>query len=270
LITFDREKIKFQKNNYEIKMTGNKNFALQQNNRGFTRFPNDLFETILQLKLTLRELKVILVIIRFTIGFQKQEAELSVRFISKASRISFQHISETLIKLRKKDHIELKKSENHSQSRIISLKHYSSWNFNPNFSEECNSNSYGTVPGKETVIAPEIVTNKENFKERIKNTYSIEDMSPMYKEKVFYKNKFFFIPDALLEELKEKLFLTLTDQELIIEFNKMEAWIDSNKPKKDYKRFFMNWLNKEIYRQPRMNYNNFHNEYYPTQRYKYL
>jgi len=65
--------------------------ASPQKENGHTQIANELFEAILKSNFTLRELKIIFVVIRFTYGFNRKEAELSARFISNATGIKFYH-----------------------------------------------------------------------------------------------------------------------------------------------------------------------------------
>jgi hypothetical protein len=91
-----------------------------------------------------------------------------------------------------------------------------------------------------------IQTNKKVKKE--KNTYALSEMPLNLNGELFYKTEFFFVTHSLKAELKDKLLLTATDDELKVQFNKMNEWLSSNKPKKDYKRFFLNWFDKPQFR----------------------
>lgn len=86
-------------------------------------------------------------------------------------------------------------------------------------------------------------TNKNVKKEKkVKNIYAIENLPINLNGECFIKTKFFFATRALISELKEKLGLDLSDESLREEFYGMEVWIESHKPKQDYKMFFVNWL----------------------------
>src|SRR5690554_4200107 len=95
--------------------------ASPQKENGFTSIANELYETILKSPLTLRELKIVLTVIRFSYGFHKREAELSVRFIANATNIKFQHVSDVIKTLIEKNVISISESYNHKQVRKIKL-----------------------------------------------------------------------------------------------------------------------------------------------------
>lgn len=86
--------------------------------------------------------------------------------------------------------------------------------------------------------------NKNKNKEINNNKYAIENLPLNLNDELFLKMKFFFIPKSLIKELKENHSIILNNDELKSEFFKMETWLESNKPKKDYKMFFINWLKR--------------------------
>jgi DNA-binding transcriptional MocR family regulator len=91
-------------------------------------------------------------------------------------------------------------------------------------------------------------TDTNNKVKKVKNIYAIENIPIGLNGELFLQTKYFYITNSLKSELKEKLLLKLSDEEIKIQFSKMEVWLDSNKPKKNYKQFFMNWFDKEQYR----------------------
>ena len=94
-----------------------------------------------------------------------------------------------------------------------------------------------------------IQTNKNVKNEKKdKNKYAIENIPLGLNGQLFLKTKFFYVTCSLKNELREKLLLKLSDEEMKIQFNRMETWLAANSPKKDYEQFFMNWFDKEQYR----------------------
>lgn len=89
---------------------------------------------------------------------------------------------------------------------------------------------------------------KEKKEKKVKNIYAIENLPLGLNGELFLQTKFFYVTNALKNELKEKLLLKLNDEEMKVQFNKMDSWLENNKPKKNYKQFFMNWFDKEQYR----------------------
>ncbi|MCK9212092.1 MAG: replication protein [Ignavibacteriaceae bacterium] len=100
-----------------------------QKENGYTTIANELLEAITGSNLTLRETKIILCVIRYTYGFQRKEAELSLRFISVSTNIDFRHTQTVLTSLISKNILLIKKGNQGITGRIISLnKNYDSWN----------------------------------------------------------------------------------------------------------------------------------------------
>lgn len=143
--------------------------ASPQRENGFTAIANELLEVILKADFTSRELKILFTVIRFTYGYQVKEAELAVRFISKATGIVFNHVSEVVNKLQAKNVLILSESVSHNQRRVIKLnKDYESWVLVSSRIRNSSSKSNGTVPEKGTAPVPKTGTNKDNSKENLK------------------------------------------------------------------------------------------------------
>jgi hypothetical protein len=75
--------------------------------------------------------------------------------------------------------------------------------------------------------------------------YKVE--STKYKDKeieetISFKDGKLTIPN----HLKEEFYATFSRQRVDSEIPAMEKWLKFNKPKKDYKRFIFNWLNKPV------------------------
>jgi phage replication O-like protein O len=158
--------------------------ASPQKENGHIRIANELYEKILVSNFTKRELKIILAIIRFTYGFNRKEWELSVRFISKATGIEFQHISNSITSLIDKNVIMISESSTHKQGRIIKLnKDYETWNLNRSQNSDSSQKSDGSVPKKVTVRVPKTVTKKDN-----KDNLKKEDRANLFAEKVYSNN----------------------------------------------------------------------------------
>lgn len=125
--------------------------ASPQKENGGTIIANELYDVILKIPLTLRELKVLLTVIRFSYGFNRKHAELSLRFISKATHIRFHHISNSIKSLQEKNIITLLESSKHKQGRKIKLnKDYETWNFDSSPKGNSSQEGNGLVPKKVT------------------------------------------------------------------------------------------------------------------------
>jgi len=100
-----------------------------QKENGYTTIANELLEAITGSSLTLRETKIILCVIRYTYGFNRKEAQLSLRFISEATNIKYRHTQTVLSNLLSKNILIIKRENQGITGRIISLnKNYESWN----------------------------------------------------------------------------------------------------------------------------------------------
>lgn len=80
-------------------------------NGNFTQVPNSLLECLYGSDLTSREIKVMLCIIRYTYGFHRDGAELSLSFISNATGIRTNKVSAIVKQLTEKNMIA--KEKNH-------------------------------------------------------------------------------------------------------------------------------------------------------------
>ena len=70
--------------------------ATHQTENGFTRIADSLLDALALADLSKRELKILLVVLRRTYGFQKKHAPLSASFIAQATGIQRQHIASTI------------------------------------------------------------------------------------------------------------------------------------------------------------------------------
>ncbi len=147
--------------------------ANPQKENGHTQISNELFEAILRSDFSLRELKIIFCVIRFTYGFSRKTAELSSRFISNATSIKSNHIFTTIKNLINKN-VLLNKTDKSGVIRKYQLnKDYEIW-----VNKSRNGISPKTVLHPEKVLSispktvlkpsPEKVTKKENNKENSK------------------------------------------------------------------------------------------------------
>ena len=66
------------------------------NNQTFTKFPNELLENIMCSKLTATEIKILLCVIRYTYGFHREQHQLSVSFIQKATDLSHNNVQKAI------------------------------------------------------------------------------------------------------------------------------------------------------------------------------
>lgn len=94
---------------------------------GYTKIANELLEAITRANFSSRELKTILALIRYSFGYSKKSAVLSLRFLSEITNIEFANLSRTLKHLERKNIIKIL-SINGKGREIQIVKDYESWN----------------------------------------------------------------------------------------------------------------------------------------------
>lgn len=231
--------------------------ASPQKENGFTAISNELLEAILKENFTLRELKILFAIIRYTFGFGRKAAELSNRFLAKATYIRFQHVNSALTDLENKNVIKFQTNPRHSQGRIILLnKDYESWVLNRNQKSDgliinSSQKSDGSVPKEVTVMPKKVtetvtktVTKKENNKENFKENIFIE---PTHEIQVFVKKncvRVSELPQQLTHSECDKLLMnyeTSRIQEILLSMENYKPLL------KNYESVYLtalNWLKR--------------------------
>ncbi|HCX77822.1 MAG TPA: hypothetical protein DG577_00255 [Firmicutes bacterium] len=87
----------------------------------YTKIPNDILEKIMESKLNGTQVKLIMAVCRFTFGFQRESAELSISFLSEATGINPRNIRRELEILTRRN-IILAHSEQHgTRARTIGI-----------------------------------------------------------------------------------------------------------------------------------------------------
>ena len=95
---------------------------------GYTRIAHELLQVVYGTDFNATQLKIILLIIRFTYGFHKKDAEISLSFISKGTGISKRYISSELKKLIDSKVVIVTKKHTDVESRRLKLnKNYYEW-----------------------------------------------------------------------------------------------------------------------------------------------
>ena len=227
--------------------------ASPQKENGFTAIANELLEKIYQQKFSLREIKVILAVIRFTFGFHRKAANLSLRFLAHATGIKYRHTQTTVSNLIAKNILTIKSEAIGIKSRVIQLnKDYEKWNFTIVRKGITKDDLLLTekvsvaLTKRVSVDTTKKVSKKENIKKTLKKDFSIENLPVNIDGELFYKNNFFFVTNDLRDELIKNI-SGLTEENLLSEFYKMGVWLESNGKRKDYKQFIVNWLSKNDY-----------------------
>ena len=154
--------------------------ANPQIENGYTRIANDLLEAICKSNFTVRELKIILCIIRHTYGYQEKSHAMSLSFIEADTGIKRHHICETLKQLYQGHVITIEKGRGIIPQTLSIQKNYEEWHCYQN--GNCSQKSNSSVPKTGTVVLPAGVTKKINNKEKEKKNNYIEHLPSWFDE----------------------------------------------------------------------------------------
>jgi len=149
------------------------------NGTGFTAVNNNLLEAVISSGFSLREIKIILLVIRYTCGFRSDSARLSLRFISRATGIDFSNVNKTIIALIRKNVLSASPGAAQNTGRNISLRdNYNEWsvcssrnNHSSQIGHSCQ-NSHSAVAKTTTETVANTTTKKEINKENINKVFT--------------------------------------------------------------------------------------------------
>lgn len=166
--------------------------ANPQKENGYTPICNKLLEVIYSSQFNATQLKILLVVCRYTYGFSRKEHNLSEKFISKAANVSKRYISSELNKLIRQKVIKIIKHHSDTTSRVLALnKHYNEWE-SGTVHQQVNNSSTGeelinttgdelfNTPG-EQLFYQENNLLKQNIKQNINECF--ENVWKLYPEK---------------------------------------------------------------------------------------
>lgn len=155
---------------------------------GYTRIANEILEVLSKQPLNGTQWRILLVVFRFTYGFQRVEAELSESFISTATGIDRRNIRREINDLINKKLVIVIREASFSKPRIIKFnKNYGEWvraNLPPQ-GEKVPEGETATTPGGELAPTPEgeLTPQERKHKENInKNALDsfFEDIWKLY------------------------------------------------------------------------------------------
>jgi len=102
--------------------------ASPQIEKGYTRIANEILEATISSNLNSTQVRIIMVIWRYTYGFNRKQHQLSETFIAKATGISKRYISSEIKKLINKKIINIVTDATFTEPRTISFnKNYDTW-----------------------------------------------------------------------------------------------------------------------------------------------
>lgn len=146
--------------------------ASPQKENGFTPVSNELLEQLIVRVKTMRELKILLTVIRYTYGFNKKESVLSVRYISRKTGILFNHVSETISNMVANNILTCRENPQPGGGRIIALqKDYEKWKTKVYSKRNGSSLGNHEVTAMVTEVIPKEGTNKESNKDKLNKSF---------------------------------------------------------------------------------------------------
>lgn len=161
-----------------------------QPENGYTKIANELLEEIVKRPFNGTQLRIVLVVWRYTYGFQRKDHELSVSFICKATGISKRQIQKELQNLiENRVVIEVNAASFNKTRKIAFNKNYEAWIFNSG--TNVHQVNYSTPPEQEFTSTGELqytspgelqYTQERNIKEKYKENIiaEIQDLRLRY------------------------------------------------------------------------------------------
>lgn len=140
--------------------------ASPQKENGYTSISNELLEQIYRRRFSASQLKILLLVIRFTYGFNRKTATLSNTFIAAGTGMHEITVSKEVGTLLRDNVLKLYKKPSFHNSRIIGInKDYESWRNNLELAEALRvSEIFGRVSETGENELADTLTKKENIR----------------------------------------------------------------------------------------------------------
>jgi phage replication O-like protein O len=104
---------------------------------GYTRIANEILEQISQIPISGTQFRILMVIWRYTYGYNRKECEISSKFIAEASGLSERQVRRELKKLIDMNIIKVVKEATFTSPRILAFnKYYDTWQVTKQTSED--------------------------------------------------------------------------------------------------------------------------------------
>jgi len=153
----------------------------------FTRISNELMEAIPMFKFNGTQLRILLVVLRYTYGFQRKSCELSLSFISNSTGAHKQQIKRELDRLIQTKVLIEKSEPTFNRSRVIEFnKNYDEWLISRQsantltVNKEDDTQSANTLTPTVSELAYQERNNKENIKES--SSSSRDNLPPLMND----------------------------------------------------------------------------------------
>jgi phage replication O-like protein O len=169
--------------------------ANPQKENGFTPIANEILESVYSRKFTANQLFILLVLWRYTYGFQRKDHDLSLGFISEATGIDRKAVKRAMDKLLENNVVVVTKEATFSESRRLAFnKNYESWNIEKR-TKEPQGTKKDPVGKNDHTTGGEFdhsTGGKNDHQERnVKEILKKEDEEEMAKDPVHYYQQIF-------------------------------------------------------------------------------
>lgn len=139
-----------------------------QAENGHTRIANEIMENMAKLPLNGTQFRILMVIWRYTYGFNRKEHDLSLSFLKEATNCDPRQLQRELKNLENRNVIT--QNIKHGANRIISFqKHYDKWVYDKSIGESTNGESTKSTIGESTKKSIGEFTNQERNKTKLKS-----------------------------------------------------------------------------------------------------
>lgn len=182
---------------------------------GYSKIRNEVLESIYKLKLNGTQFKIIMVIWRFTYGFQRQEYQLSETFIAKAIETDKRQTRRELNELIRINIIKVIKEATFNTTRIISFnENYDSWSIDrPQMVNKTSEGELDHSPEGEKVQISQISEGELDHQERkyLKKSlkkdikYNFQQIIDLYNEICISYPRVTKLSDARKKAIKARL-----------------------------------------------------------------
>ncbi len=159
--------------------------AKPQKENGYTPIANELLEAIYSFSFNATQLKILMLVMRYTYGFSRKEHAISLNFISKGTGISRRYVSSELNILISAKVIIIAKEHTDTQARVLMLnKNYAEWDISGRKGQQVNNSSTGEVEQDTTGEVEQDTTGEELFhqdKQNIKQNIKQGDIDRFFE-----------------------------------------------------------------------------------------
>lgn len=164
----------------------------RQREEGYTQIDNSTLEKISKAKLNGTQFRIIMVVWRYTYGFQREGHKLSLTYISKATGIHKVQVQRELTKLIDNKILSVVKEASFNNSRTIAFnKNYNEWLSSEQLTNKLTDNEKDNHTDNELVNTTDnelVNQERKNLKKALKKNVGNEEENRPYKEIIDYLN----------------------------------------------------------------------------------